>query len=234
MVFSNADVPFAFDQDWCNYLYTNGILDFEETTTATGLRTTVCRFSCPFVQLRLHEALTAELAPRSPISSLEPLDTLADVFTAAGIDPAALTGRYRDYLRRLRAAGKDPFQGEPRRSDLGLREAVGHFHLYAWLREAVGWRCGVSPEFPTGNGKVDLLLRWEGHRAVIEVKSFRDAAELVHARRQTARYARGEGLSAAALAVFVPSDDEAVLRALSGVETIDGVQVSTVAIGWTL
>ena len=231
-LFGNPDVPFSFEQDWCNYLYTNGILDFQESTTSTGVPTTVCRFSCPFVQLRLYEAFSGDMAPRAVALPLEPLDMLADVFTATGIDAGALTGRYKGYLGRVRAAGKDPFQGEQRRSDLGLREAVGHFHLYAWLREAVGWRCGVSPEFPTGNGKVDLLLQWEGHRAVIEVKSFRDAAELVSARRQAARYARGEGLAAAALAVFVPSIDEAVLEALSGSEVVDGVRVTTVAIGW--
>ncbi len=28
-----------------------------------------------------------------------------------------------------------------------LTEAVGHFHLYAWLQNAVGRRCAISPEF---------------------------------------------------------------------------------------
>jgi hypothetical protein len=137
------------------------------------------------------------------------------------------------YLERLKASGKDPFAGELRRSDLGLREAVGHFHLYAWLQEAAGRICAVSPEFPTGNGKVDLFLRWQGHTAVIEVKSFRSAADLVVARKQTARYARSQGLASATLAVFVPVSDEAVLKGLSGEEVTDGVKVVTVAIGWT-
>ncbi len=35
------------------------------------------------------------------------------------------------------------------------------------------------------------------------------------------------------LAVFAPLDDEAVLEQLSGTEDMDGVQVQTVAIGWT-
>jgi hypothetical protein len=40
------------------------------------------------------------------------------------------------------------------------------------------------------------------------------------------------GLSTVVLALFVPVEDEDVLGKLSGVETIEGVEVSTVAIGW--
>ncbi|MFO0593632.1 MAG: hypothetical protein U0441_39185 [Polyangiaceae bacterium] len=232
-LFGNADVPFAFDQDWCNFLYLHGIIDYEDTTTIGGAPLRVCRFSCPFVQLRLHNAFSADLSPRFPARPLEFLDTLADVFTEQGIALPALLMRYKAYLGRLKAKGQDPFTGERPRSDLGLREAVGHFHLYAWLREAVGWRCAVSPEFPTGNGKVDLFLKWEEHRGVIEVKSFRDAAELPASARQAARYARSQGLSSATIALFGSSDDEAVLSALSREETVDGVRVVTVAIGWT-
>ncbi len=232
-LFGNADIPFSFDQDWCNYLYTNGIIDFEKTTDAMGARTSVCRFSCPFVQFRLHAAFTDELVPRFPILPLDPLDTLSDVFTEQTLDAPALLERYKAYLVRLKAAGQDPFVGEERRSDLGLREAVGHFHLYAWLREAARNQCAVSPEFPTGNGKVDLLLRSEHHRAVIEVKSFRSASDVLLARRQAARYAKSQNLASATLAMFVPVSDEEVLRKLSGDEVIDGVRVITVAIGWT-
>ena len=231
-LFGNPDVPFSFDQDWCNYLYTNGILDFERAMTSSGVPTTVCRFSCPFVQKRLHAAFASDLVPRLPILALDPFDSLQDVFTDKGIDGAALTTRYVAYLGRLKAAGKDPFAAELRRSDLGLREAVGHFHLYAWLQEAAGRICAVSPEFPTGNGKVDLFLRWQGHTAIIEVKSFRSAADLAVARKQAARYAKSQSLGAATLAVFVPVSDEAVLQGLSGEEVTDGVTVRTIAIGW--
>ena len=232
-LFGNADVQFSFDQDWCNYLYTNGIIDFEKSTDPMGVRTSVCRFSCPFVQFRLHAAFTDDLVPRFPILALDPLDTLSDVFTEQTLDAPALLERYKAYLFRLKAAGQDPFLGEQRRSDLGLREAVGHFHLYAWLREAVRTLCAVSPEFPTGNGKVDLLLRSHHQRAVIEVKSFRSASDVPIARRQAARYAKSQNLASATLAMFVPVSDEEVLRKLSGDEVIDGVRVITVAIGWT-
>jgi hypothetical protein len=97
----------------------------------------------------------------------------------------------------------------------------------------VGRLCGVSPEFPTGNGRVDLHLRCRERRAVIEVKSFRDQAELRHSRDQAANYARRLGLPAITLALFAPLDDEAILAKLSGTHDQDGITLHVVAIGWT-
>lgn len=232
-VFSNQNIPFYWDQDWCNFLYTNGIIDVEETEDEHGRPLVVCRFSSPFIQKRLFIGLAADLAAGKAVLALSPMDFLADVFDEQkGLNAGALLERYKDYLKRLKAAGKEPFLGEQRRSDLGLREAVGHFHLYAWMREAVGRRCKVSPEFPTGNGKVDLFLTWGEFRAVIEVKSFRDAADMLVGRKQAARYAKSQGLDGATMALFVPVLDEEILKALSGDEMIEGVRVVTVAIGW--
>jgi hypothetical protein len=220
-------VPFSFDQEWCNYLYLNGIIDHEEITDAGGRRARVCRFSSPFIQLRLHQALTDDLFDEGlPALPLDPLDRLTEVFAGPQIDAAALLGRYRAYLSRLRHKGLNPWKDQSRRADMHLSEAVGHFHLYAWLREALGRRCVVSPEFPTGNGKVDLCLRAGEQRGIIEVKSFTSAPALDDGRVQAARYAAKMGLTEAALCVFVPVDDEAVLAALSG------VRVTVVAIGW--
>jgi hypothetical protein len=164
--------------------------------------------------------------------ALDPLDRLTDVFAGRHVDAAALVGRYRGYLARLRQKGLDPWKGQPRRADTHLTEAVGHFHLYAWLREALGRTCAVSPEFPTGNGKVDLCLSAGGKRGIIEVKSFTSASALDEGKVLAARYAGKLGLDEAALCVFVPVDDEAVLAALSGDEGVEGVRVTVVAIGW--
>ncbi len=107
-----------------------------------------------------------------------------------------------------------------------------HFHLYNWLCAAVGKQCVVSPQFPTGNGTVDLVLRWEAHVGVIEVKSFVNMYELGQGQKQAAEYAVKLGLSAATLAVFVPVTDEEVLRKLSGHKQVGGIPVTTVAIYW--
>ncbi len=210
-LFTNPNVRFSFREDWCNYLYLNGIIDSAPAPDDPGGASLVCRFSSPFVQRCLYAALTDDMfGDKGPILAIEPGDLLDDVFTPHGLSVPPLLARYRAYLARLAARGIDPWQGQPRRkTDLHLTEAVGQFHLYAWLRDAVGRRCVITPEFPTGNGKVDLVLRTkEGqHLGLVEVKSFVDMYDLGKGREQAAGYAKQLGLSTVTLAVFVPVPD---------------------------
>jgi hypothetical protein len=164
--------------------------------------------------------------------ALEVLDDLADVFED-GLNLSALLTRYKAYLTRMKAKGLNPFKDQPRRTDMHYTEAVGHFHLYAWLLSAVGRRCVVSPEFPTGNGKVDIHLNCDGKKGIIEIKSFIDAMETRRAQGQAAAYAKSLPLTSVTLALFVPVEDEIILNKLSVQTTIDTVSVLMVAIGWT-
>ncbi|MFW6333553.1 MAG: hypothetical protein ACOC23_09695, partial [Thermodesulfobacteriota bacterium] len=110
-------------------------------------------------------------------------------------------------------------------------EAVGHFHLYAWLQSAVGRYCAVRPEFPTGNGRVDLHLNCAGKTGIIEVKSFTDLAEMEQSVLQAAAYAKRLSLKQVMVALFVPVSEEDVLNQLSGDSIIDGVKAMVSAIG---
>ena len=192
-------------------------------------------FSSPFIQQRLYNALTADLVgDRMPILALEPLDDLADVFdcSSAGLNLPALLERYKAYLKRLKAKGLNPWKDQPRRVDLHITEYVGHFHLHFWLHNAVGRRCVISPEFPTGNGRVDLHLKCGEKRGIVEVESFRDLSELETSKNQAGSYAKKLGLNSVTVAVFVPVEDENVLEKLSGETNISGVKVAVSAIGW--
>ena len=226
-LFTRSNVPFSFDQPWCNALYMNGVITHEEVLGDDKLPRYVCRFSSPFVQQRLYTGLAAALDDRR-VPVIDPHDDLTEVF--AHLDLPALLGRYSDYLKRLAQKGIHPWEGQARRADLHLAEAAGHFHLYWWLVEAAQGHLVVSPEFPTGNGKVDLHLSNRTQSGVIEVKSFTQRSDLPAQRSQTARYAASRGLGAATLAMFVPTDDEALLEALSGKQEVEGVTVITVAI----
>lgn len=232
-LFSHSDIPFAFHDPLHNYLYLNGILSSQTMTTAKGDEE-ICRFSSPFIQECLYDALSRELLlEHSQILPLDPLDELEDVFNNDRLNLPALLQRYRDYLKRLKVNGLNPWKEQPRRkTDFQLTEAVGHFHLYAWLQEAVKDECVVSPEFPTGNGKVDLHLRCGEQRGIIEVKSFTKASRLRRDKQDAADYAKSLGLDTVTMAVFLPVEDETVLEKLSGDVTIDHVLVHVAAIGW--
>ncbi|MBF0339083.1 MAG: hypothetical protein HQL05_14790, partial [Nitrospirae bacterium] len=120
------------------------------------------------------------------------------------------------------------------RADLHYTEAVGHFHLYAWLQAAVGRRCIISPEFPTGNGKVDLHLRCGNVEGIIEVKSLTNISALAADKEQAAKYADSLGRDSVTIALFVPSDDEKVHEQLSGEGVVGQVMVNVVSIGWNI
>ncbi|MFP4347558.1 MAG: AAA-like domain-containing protein [Desulfococcaceae bacterium] len=232
-LFSRSDVPFSIDSEWRSYAYLNGIIDSETVEDSHGRKTEICRFASPFIQHRLYNAFMLDLiGDTSPILALEPFDRLTDVFDKPEIDVPALLKRYKGYLTRLKAAGLNPWKDQPRRRDLHIREAVGHFHLYFWLQQAVEDVCVVTPEFPTGNGRVDLRLQCGDQAGVIEVKSYKSQLMLEKAQTQAVRYAKRLNLSAITLAVFTPVDDEAVLAKLSGETMIGGTRVVVVAIGW--
>ena len=232
-LFTHSDIPFAFHDPIHNHLYLNGILSPETVTTAQGSQE-ICRFTSPFVQECLYDAFSRELfGNRAQLLPLDPFDDLADVFGSECLNLPALLQRYKDYLTRLKASGLNPWKDQPRRTtDFHLTEAVGHFHLYAWLQEAVRNDCVVSPEFPTGNGKVDLHLRCGTQRGIIEVKSFTNASRLNKDKHDAAEYAKSLGLESVTMAVFIPVEDETVLAKLSGKQRLYGVQVHVVAIGW--
>ena len=233
-LFAKEELPFFFHDPLHSYLYMHGILDRETLKETDGTFRNRCRFSSPFIQSCLYDALSRELAgSQLPILALEPLDDLADVFSGPALDLAALLERYKKYLHRLQAKDLNPWQEQPRRkTDHQLAEAVGHFHLYAWLKEAIQDLCVLSPEFPTGNGKVDLHLKCGSKHGIIEVKSFVSATRLKKNRQTAAQYAQDLGLDRVTMAVFIPVTDESVLAQLSSDEKVNGVQVTVVMISW--
>jgi hypothetical protein len=235
-LFANNNVAFSFHSPLCNYLYLHGIIKPFSIQRQNRKREQICRFSSPFIQDCLYYALTDEIiGDETSILALQPLDDLADVFAGTGnlINIPALLTRYKDYLARLAAIGVNPWKEQPRRkTDLKLKEAVGQFHLFSWLRDAVGRRCVVSPEFPTGNGTVDIHLFCGNQRGIIEVKSFVDSYQIKSDREQAADYAKNLGIDCVTVAVFIPVLEENVLEKLSTTEVVNGVEVNVVAIGW--
>ncbi len=231
-LFGNNNIPFSFHRPVCNYLYLHGIIKPFSITSPELAK--ICRFTSPFIQDCLYYALTDEIiGSERHILPLDPLDELTDVFASTSLNLPALLTRYKDYLARLRAQNINPWKEQPRRkTDLHLIEAVGHFHLFSWLRDAVREDCIVSPEFPAGSDQVDIHLRCGTQRGIIEVKSFVKHSQIKSAQDQAADYAKHLSLDRVTVALFIPVLDETVLEKLSSQVVLNGVEVNVVAIGW--
>jgi hypothetical protein len=73
-------------------------------------------------------------------------------------------------------------------------------YLANFLQHRKGY---VFPEFPTGNGKIDLIIRYAGQIYGLELKSFTDEFGYQEALAQAARYGQQLGLSEILLICFV-------------------------------
>jgi len=233
-LFKDANIDFSFHVDWCNYMYMHGLIIYEKVRQLSKIKY-ICRFSSPFVQTCLYTVFTNEVSEShsGQVMALDPIDFMQDVFDPPVLNIPALLGRYKKYLKRLKEYGENPWANQPRRkTDFHLTEAVGHFHLYHWLKMALDGTCDIIPEFPTGNGKVDLHIKCkQDKKGLIEVKSFVNPLKVSESMEQASDYAVKTSYSEITVAMFAPFTDEAVLDQISVSRTINHVKVDVVAIG---
>lgn len=193
---------FRFDDPKLNYLYTNGVVAYEKE----GRLEYYTRFSSLLVQKRLFNYFARELFPELG-RVYAPFDDLSDTISEQALNVRNLLRRYEAYLQ----ANRDwLLKNAPRRAtDLRIFEAVYHFNLYLYLMRFVeSYSSQVFPEFPTGNGKVDLLVRHGGQLYALEVKSFGGQREYTLALGQAARYAQQLHQTTITLAMFIDVVDD--------------------------
>jgi hypothetical protein len=163
------------------------------------------KFASPFVQKRLFNYFSDDLF--SDMGQLvEPFDDLEDAVNDESLDIKNILERYKKYLSKN---SHWLFQEAPRRKDLRIMEAVFHFNLYMYLRQFLGSiDARIFPEFPTGNGKIDLVIYYKKCVYRIELKSFRDVKSYGKALHRAAEYGQQLGLSEITLVFFVEAIDE--------------------------
>lgn len=194
-------MEFSFDDPRQNFLYMNGVIDIEDA----GDRL-FTRFSCPFVQKRLFNYFSRDI-----FQTVDHLyDPMTDIEAIVGSEPIDIIGLmtlYQDYIRQNRDW---LWKGAPRRkTDLRIYEAVFHFNLYMYLESFFQDKGGkVFPEFPTGNGKIDLLIRHGEQRYAMELKSFKDRHAYKQALLRAAEYAAQLDLERIFLILFIESIDD--------------------------
>ncbi|QTA90865.1 AAA-like domain-containing protein [Desulfonema magnum] len=192
---TSEKVPFKFDNPRLNFLYMNGVVTREKSRGKNYVR-----FPCPFVQKRLFNYFSHELFPNMG-TIYEPFEDTDDIVTEYTLNVKNLMGRYEKHLQKNRDW---MLRDAPRRSDLRIYEAVFHFNLYEYLVRFFGsYDTKVWPEFPTGNGKVDILIEHGEKLYALELKSYKDKPAYRMALDQAVQYGKELSLNVIYLVVFV-------------------------------
>ncbi len=196
-------MEFRFEKPEINYLYMHGVVSYEEDENSYYVR-----FPCQFIQEKLFHYFTDELVQHNSRILADPYIDLTDIINDNGINIHKLLSLYQAYYTKNK---EDLLKYAKRRVDMRIMEVVYHFQLYSWLDSFLTKKqAKVLPEFPTGNGKIDLLIKYKGRCYGLELKSFSDFTELRKSVQQASAYGKSLGLAAITLVVFLelPMPDE--------------------------
>ncbi len=198
---TDRKIEFSYDNTNLNYLYMNGVIEQEKENRTEYY----VKFASPFVQERMFYFFSNELF--LDLGTLyDPFENLDDTITETHLDIGNLVKHYRVYLKKNR---EWLLADAPRRKDMRIYEAVYHFNFYSYLNEFLRNAGGrVFPEFPTGNGKIDLIVTYAGKKHGIELKSYSNERNYKEALKQAANYGKKLQLPEIFLVLFVEYVDE--------------------------
>ncbi|MDM8560475.1 AAA-like domain-containing protein [Candidatus Parabeggiatoa sp. HSG14] len=199
---TGTKLKFTYDDPIINFLYMNGVIDIEQVS----LRENYIKFPSPYVQKRLFNFFARELFGQMD-RLYDPFEDLSDIITDDSLNLHRLLLRYEQHLQANR---EQVLKNAPRRkNDLRVFEAVFQFHLYSYLASFLdSYDAQVQPEFPTGNGQIDLLIRHAGQLFGLELKSFANQREYKNALTQATKYGKKLGLTEIGLVLFIETVDD--------------------------
>lgn len=195
-------IKFVYHDSMINFLYMNGVVEADQVS----LEEMYVKFPCPYIQKQLFTYFARELY-QDMDGLYDPFEDLLDTITDQSIDIRRLLQRYEQYLQANREL---VLKDAPRRKkDLRVYEAIFHFHFYLYLVSFFrGYEVRVLPEFPTGNGAIDLLIRYAGQLFGLELKSFANQQSYREALKQAAKYGQQLGMTVVWLVLFVEAVDD--------------------------
>ncbi|MDM8514929.1 AAA-like domain-containing protein [Desulfobacterales bacterium HSG16] len=196
---TDEKMPFRYDDPDLNFLYLNGVIGHEEINNRF-----YAKFSCPFIQKRLFNYFANRLF-RYMGTLREPFEDLSCVISENSLNIKKLMRRHEAHLKKNR---KWLLKDAPRRKDMKIFEAVYHFNLFRYLSDFFGDRARVWPEFPTGNGQVDIVIEYGTQVYGLEIKSYTDETGYKQGIEQAARYGKQLGLAEVFLILFVEYVDD--------------------------
>ncbi|MCP4129784.1 MAG: hypothetical protein GY754_02090 [bacterium] len=194
-------IEFKYDDNELNFLYMNGVIDRENA----GEEGYYVKFPSSFVQKRLFNHFSREIFKQMG-RYVEPFEDIDSTITETNLDIKQIIKLFQKYLIKNRDWS---LKDAPRRSDMRIYEAVFHFNLYMYLQGFLkGKGVQVIPEFPTGNGQIDILLKYNDRLYGIELKSYTDKTGYKKGLLQAARYGKHLGLSEITLVFFIEYIDD--------------------------
>jgi len=198
---TETKIKFTYDDPIVNFLYMNGVVAIEQVSLSEHY----VKFPCPYIQKRLFSHFARELF-HEMVGLYGPFEDLSDTITDDSLNIPQLLHRYEQYLQANREL---VLKNAPRREDLRVYEAVFHFHFYLYLVSFFrSYDTQVQPEFPTGNGSIDLLIRHANQLFGLELKSFADKRQYREALFQAAKYGKQLGVLEIWLVLFIETVDD--------------------------
>jgi hypothetical protein len=219
---TKSKINFNIDEEWQKFLWVHGVIAVEAASDGEKY----IKFACPLYQKKLYFAFKPRILE---IEYYQPVGVSYKSFLRpdGSLDLLALLKSYQAYVNRR---GKKAFAHARKRKDGRYFESAYHYSLDTFLSAAMPYLDGQSHvEFPTGNGKVDIVIFQRNHKYILEVKNFAGEDQLLKAKTQAARYARSEGLNEVYLVVFSEVHPRDSLTA-SFEENIEAIAVKSVLI----
>ena len=199
---TETKIKFTYHDPIINFLYMNGVVSVEQVHRGENY----VKFPCPYIQKQLFSYFARELFHEMD-GLYAPFEDLSDTITDNSLNIPRLLVRYEQHLQANR---EQVLKNAPRRqNDLRVYEAVFQFHLYLYLTSFFrSYEAQVQPEFPTGNGQIDLLIRYAGQLFGLELKSFANQREYRKALNQAAKYGKHLGVLEIWLVLFIEAVDD--------------------------
>jgi len=208
LLFDEQPIDFSVDVEDIAYLHANGVID----------------------NIEGHVGILVPLYSKRIITAFRPVhngerrhygfsvnDTFDDYLEKGGLNIHAILKKYRQYVRRR---GFKAFDTE------NLEESAWHYSLDGFINffiEALEGQTFI--EVPSGAGRTDILIVYQNHRYVIEVKVFTNNTLYKKGKGQLAEYLKSEGLDEGYYVVFsnLHTDDDELVFA----EDIKGKRIYT-------
>lgn len=184
LLFTDQAIPFSVHEPDIAYLYANGVIDDIKGDAGvlvplySKVLITVFR---PLLNGEIEHYVTAH-------------DTFSEYVTQGGLNIKAILNKYRKYIRKR---GFRAFDTEH------LKEAAWHYSLDGFINffiERLGGQTFI--EVPSGRGRTDILILYQGQKYIIETKIFTDDSYFQKGKRQLAEYLDSESIGDGYYVVF--------------------------------